>query len=135
MTSSHSRELLGSQDQKQGVWAHSTREQEFFGDLLAMLATHVGGESTLNLLRIGHFISLRSEYQYCETSNAEISSQLNIPRSTVSRIVSDLIEAKMVLEQTDPDDGRRRLLKIADQHPDKGTIERSLYALVRDYFR
>jgi DNA-binding MarR family transcriptional regulator len=135
MTHLHASETLAGQDDKERAWAHSAREQEFFRDMLGLLAAHVKGETTLNLLRVGHFISLCSEYHDCETSNVEISRQLNIPRSTVSRIVSDLVEAKMVIEQEDPDDGRRRLLRIAEQHPEKGNIERSLYELIGDYWR
>jgi len=110
------------------------REHEIFGEMLRLLADGFAGETTINQLRVGHFISLRSEYHFCETSNAEISKELNIPRSTVSRIVTDLIEAKVVIERPDPDDGRCRLLRISEDHPDKGKFEMKRSMLIESLF-
>ena len=54
----------------------ATRQQEFVGEILRLLADNFKAETTLNQLRIGHFISLRSEYHYWATSNSEISREL-----------------------------------------------------------
>jgi hypothetical protein len=69
-----------------------------------------------------------------QTSNSEISEALGIPRSTVSRIVGEFIESKVVVEQPDPDDGRCRLLKIAGDNPTVGKFEYEVFSLLQKYF-
>ena len=96
----------------------------FIGLSLGVLAKHFGGETTLNHLRIGSYIGLKSMYQGTTTSNKDISETLGISRPTVSRIVHEFIERKWVRERPHPEDGRRRMLEIVPGHLASDRFER-----------
>lgn len=109
----------------------------FKTELLNILAEQFGGETTLNHLRVGSFIGLRSQHGNTPTSNSEIAAALKLSRATVTRIVNHFIEAGWVTELPHPDDGRKRLLSITRGHPDGDRAERAfrkqLNALVDRY--
>ncbi|MCK6372088.1 MAG: MarR family transcriptional regulator [Gammaproteobacteria bacterium] len=100
------------------------------GDILEAMSRIFGGDATLNQLRIGNYVGIRSELQGCETSNSEIAEALDIPRSTVSRIITNFIEAGMLVEETNQADGRRRILRIAASHPHKNEFEENLRSIL-----
>jgi DNA-binding MarR family transcriptional regulator len=89
----------------------------FIGDTLQMLSVHFKGETTINHLRIGHYIGFMSLYKGEATSNKDIADALGIPRSTVSRIVGDCIQKGWVIEKPHPEDARKRQLEIIPGHP------------------
>jgi len=91
--------------------------KSLLGDILESLSEHFSGDITVNQLRIGHYIGLKSLYLKEPTNNKDISDQLGIPRSTVSRIVGDYLEKGWVVKQKDTDDGRKYILAIPTQHP------------------
>jgi DNA-binding MarR family transcriptional regulator len=112
---------------------NATREVfHFKTKLLDLLAEHFGGHTTLNHLRVGSYIGLRSQYAKVPTSNAEIARDLRLSRATVSRIVSDFIAAGWVSETPHPDDGRRRLLVICKSHPKADLFEREFRRHLND---
>jgi DNA-binding MarR family transcriptional regulator len=100
------------------------------GSILTSLSVHFGGDVTVNQMRIGHYIGQQSLYNGTATSNKDISAQLGIPRSTVSRIVADFVQKKWVIEVPHPDDGRRKLLQISPDHPDADTFEMAFRDLI-----
>ncbi|MGI9341774.1 MAG: MarR family winged helix-turn-helix transcriptional regulator [Gammaproteobacteria bacterium] len=102
------------------------------GEIMRLLAQHFQGDTTLNHLRIGNFIGLRALYEGRPTNNRDIADSLGISRPTVSRIVSDFIGAGWVVERADPDDGRRRMLTIAPNHPDADRFEKAFRKLLND---
>jgi predicted transcriptional regulator len=95
-------------------------------DLVDLLARHFGGQRTLNHLRVGNFIGLCCQCDGRPTSNHEIAQALSLSRATVSRIVSDFVQAGWVTEFPHPEDGRRRLLMIPPDHPRVDEFERAL---------
>lgn len=96
----------------------------FIGQFMGILAKHFGGETTLNHLRIGSYIGLKSMYEGDATSNKDIAETLGISRPTVSRIVHEFIEQKWVCERPHPEDGRRRIIEIMPGHPASDRFER-----------
>jgi DNA-binding MarR family transcriptional regulator len=102
------------------------------GDILQLLGQHFGGDTTINQLRIGHYIGLMSLYKGMPTSNKDIADALSIPRSTVSRIVADCIEKGWVIEQPHPEDGRKRLFLIAPEHPESDNFEKDFRRILND---
>ncbi|MEZ5566225.1 MAG: MarR family transcriptional regulator [Gammaproteobacteria bacterium] len=104
--------------------------QAFVGLFLALLAKHFGGETTVNHLRIGSFIGLRTLYEDTSTSNKEIAQALGISHSTVSRIVHEFIEQKWIRQRPHPEDGRRRLIEIVPGHPLTDQFERDFRRLL-----
>jgi len=104
----------------------------FIGEVLRLFSLHFEGQTTINDLRIGNYIGLRSHYGTEATSNKEISDALGIPRSTVSRIVTDFIAQKWVVEKPHPDDGRRKQLFIVPGHPLADSFERDFRGLIND---
>ncbi len=111
----------------------STRNVKIFiGDVLQLLAAHFHGETTINQLRIGHYIGLMSLYNRTATSNKDISKELGIPRSTVSRIVADYVKKGWVHEQPDPEDGRRKQIIIPLGHPLADNYEKEFRKRLND---
>ena len=109
--------------------------QELMNQVLGLLSNHFSGESTLNSLRIGNYIGLKSIYRLEPTNNKDISRSLNIAPSTVTRIVTNLIDRGYVVESTHPDDGRIKLIAIVDGHPLQTGFEAGLRDLIRDFLR
>jgi DNA-binding MarR family transcriptional regulator len=107
----------------------------FVGDILHLLSQHFGGDTTLNHLEIGTYIGLMSQYEDQPTSNKDISKALGIPRSTVSRIVADLIAKKWVVQVPHPEDGRRKLFLIPHDHPLADHFEKKFRTLTNKLFQ
>ena len=105
---------------------------EFMGEVLRLLSLHFKGQTTLNHLRIGSYIGFLTFYKSNLTSNKDIADALDIPRSTVSRIVKDFIDEKWVMESPHPEDGRKKLLSIVPGHADEDRFERSFRAILND---
>ena len=93
------------------------------GLILRLLAERFGGETTVNQMRIGHYVGLKSLYEKEPTNNTDISRSLKIPRSTVSRIITDCIAKGWVREQSDPEDGRKKMLVVPTDHPEADGFE------------
>ena len=104
----------------------------FVGDVLHLLSLHFNGETTLNHLQIGNYIGLISLYEGKPTSNKSIADALGIPRSSVSRIVADFIKKGWVIEQSHPEDGRKKQLLIAPGHPLADNFEKQFRHLLND---
>jgi DNA-binding MarR family transcriptional regulator len=102
------------------------------GDVLSLLSEHFKGQTTLNDLRIGNYIGLASHYEGRATNNKDISDALGISRPTVSRIVTDFIEQRWVIETPDPDDGRRKQIKISAEHPLADNFEKDFRVLINN---
>jgi DNA-binding MarR family transcriptional regulator len=105
------------------------------GEILQLLAQHFQGQTTLNHLRVGSYIGYLTFYRSKGTSNKEISEELNIPPSTVSRIVNDFIDEKWVVERPHPEDGRKKLLYITPDHKQADGFERGFRALINELLR
>ena len=116
-----------------GLELKSTQQvKSFIGDILQLLSLHFDGATTINNLRIGHYIGLMSQYKGKPTSNMDIADALDIPRSTVSRIVTDCIDKKWVMEQSHAEDGRKRELVIVPGHPDGDNFEKDFRRLLNE---
>jgi hypothetical protein len=102
-------------------------------DVLGLLAQHFNGESTINSLRIGNYIGLKSIYQFSPTTNKDMSQVLGISPPTVTRIVSGLIESGYVVESVHPDDGRVRLIAITTDHPLENAFEGEMRAVLHEF--
>jgi DNA-binding MarR family transcriptional regulator len=105
---------------------------EFMGEILRLLSTHFKGETTLNDLRIGSYIGLMSQHKSKLTSNKDIAETLDIPPSTVSRIVKDFIKQGWVVEYPHPEDGRKKLLSIVHNHEREDGFERSFRSILNE---
>lgn len=122
--------MNGGQDLDHTLTPH--RVQDFMSRVLALMARHFRGDSTLNHLRIGNYIGLRDLFDGTATTNKEISEALGIPTSTVSRIVTELMKRGYVAETLHPDDHRIRLLRIVPGHPLAQGFETELHMLLRE---
>ena len=107
--------------------------QELMYQVLGLLASNFSGETTINSLRIGNYIGLKSIYRLEPTNNKDISRSLKIAPSTVTRIVTHLIDRGYVIESSHPDDGRIKLIAIVDAHPLQTGFESELRKVVRDF--
>jgi DNA-binding MarR family transcriptional regulator len=104
--------------------------KSYIGEILQLLSLHFEGATTINQLRIGHYIGLMSQYKGKPTSNKNIADTLGIPRSTVSRIVADCIEKGWVIETPHTEDGRKKELLIVPGHPDGDNFEKGFRHLL-----
>ena len=104
--------------------------QELMVAIFGLLSGHFGGDATINQLRIGSYIGLKGLFEKEPTYNKEISQALNIPPSTVTRVVSELIAQGYVAEQVHLEDGRINLLTIDDDHPRAQGFESEILVLV-----
>jgi DNA-binding MarR family transcriptional regulator len=118
-----------TKNEKQSSLAH----KELIGEILSDLAKRFGGEATLNQLRIGHYVGLASLYRSVPTNNTDISQTLRIPRSTVSRIVTECIKNGWMVEQAHPDDGRKKMLSVRPDHPQADAFETAFRKLLADF--
>ena len=109
--------------------------KSMIGEILRLLSLHFKGDSTVNQLRIGHYIGLASLYENKLTSNTDIAETLGIPKTTVSRIVADCMDKGWLVEVPDPDDGRRKLLGIDPDHPLADNFEHDFRALLDEALR
>jgi len=113
----------------------STREYHaFVSGFLELLAEHFGGDTTVNHLRVGNFIGLRSQYQRAPTSHKEITEALRISRPTVSRIVKEFVEKQWVVREPDDNDSRKHLLAITPDHAMEDSFERDFRKLLNLLF-
>jgi DNA-binding MarR family transcriptional regulator len=105
------------------------------GNFLHLLSENFKGDTTLNHLEIGNYIGLMCQYEDQPTSNKDIADALGIPRSTVSRIVADLIARGWVVQVPHPEDGRKKLFVIPHDHPLADAFERKFRKLTNNLFR
>ena len=109
----------------------STREYHaFISSFLELLSDHFGGDTTVNHLRIGSYIGLRSQHQKTPTSHKEITEALHISRPTVSRIVKEFVDIGWVARRPDDNDGRKQLLEITPDHEVEDCFERDFRILM-----
>ena len=109
--------------------------QELMNQVLGLLAKNFSGETTINSLRIGNYIGLKSIYRLEPTNNKDISRALKISPSTVTRIVTNLIDRGYAVESSHPDDGRIKLIAIVDAHPLQTAFESELRGVVHDFLQ
>ncbi len=75
------------------------------------LAEVRAGETTVNELRVVNQLIICHLYgRYCTVTS--LHKRTNIPMPTVSRIVAQLQSKGWVCDVQDPDDGRRRIIKL-----------------------
>jgi len=108
---------------------------EFIIECLALIAQHVPGETTLNQLRILHYIDMRTAQPKGHTSHTEICTTLDMPAATVTRAVASFIEAGIVTEREDEWDARRRLVMVSEHWAQGNTLDQTIIELARRYFR
>jgi DNA-binding MarR family transcriptional regulator len=108
---------------------------EFMGEVMRLLSAHFEGQTTLNDLRIGNYIGLLSQHQSKATSNKNIAEALDIPPSTVSRIVKGFVEANWVTEYPHPEDGRKKLLHITPDHARADGFEKSFRIILNELLK
>ena len=78
-----------------------------------------GGATTLNelvMLNYGFVCNARGEPIY--VTNA--ASELDMPKSTVSRILTGMRAKRFIVEESHPTDRRRRIFRLADAFLNKG---------------
>ena len=85
----------------------------FIAAYLQMVAKKYHGETTLNELRVmNKMVAL--EFSGASSTVTQLSSELGIPKSTVSRSVTHLRNKGWLNETLDPDDRRRRVLLLSE---------------------
>ena len=102
------------------------------GDILELLATHFGGMTTINDLRVGSYIGLRSLHEGEPVTNKEIAEKLGISPSTVTKIVADFVEQKWVKEKPHPYDGRKKQLYVSPSNELADHFEKEFRRLIND---
>ena len=109
-------------------------QHEFGFEYFRLLADVLPGETTLNQIRVAQYIGLRSAMG-SPPCNKEIAAALHLPTTTVSRALVMFLEAKILRDIEDPDDGRRRFLIMNKDFPGSGTLDRQVRALIARYFQ
>ena len=92
---------------------------EFASILFNRMAEKYGGGTTLNeltMLNYGFVCHARGN-DICVTQAAE---DLDMPKSTVSRILTGMRAKGFVTEEVDPSDRRRRIFRLEDAYLDRG---------------
>lgn len=107
---------------------------EFVTEYLALIAQHVPGDTTLNQIRILHYIDMRTARQKGHTSHSEICAALDMPAATVTRAVASFIEAGIVREEVDDWDGRRRMVMVSQPHATGNTLDQQIIELAKRFF-
>jgi len=104
--------------------------QEGIYEFLKILGAHFPGDLTLNQIRVLQYVHLNWRYRKTSTTHAEICAELELPSATVSRSVAKFLELRLLDEQIDPADGRRRLIEgtgVIPRHP--GDLDHELAEL------
>ena len=103
--------------------------------LLSATAESLPGDTTLNQLRIMHVVHYMTAGGE-PTSVSEIADALDMPRSGVSRVITELVSYGWVKEEPHPEDGRRRLLVAnSEKNENAFRIEQNLYESILDVAR
>ena len=76
------------------------------------------GDTTLNQARVMQYVGMRWQ-EGAPTGVSETARALGIPVTTVSRTVADMLERKVVREESHPDDARRKTLIVTDEFADQ----------------
>ncbi len=87
--------------------------------LLNKMSDKYGGDTTLNelvIMNYGFVCHVRGE-DICVTKAA---TDLDIPKSTVSRILTGMRAKGFICEYAHPTDRRRRIFKLADSYLNRG---------------
>ena len=106
---------------------------DFVQTYLGLIAQYIPGETTLNQLRILQYIALRSAGEEGHPNNTEICKALGMSATTVTRAISSFIEAGVISEEEDPQDGRKRFITINDGY--RGDLDHKVIALAKQYFK
>ena len=78
---------------------------EFIKEYFGLIAKHIPGETTLNQMRILHFIDMRTADGHGSVLHKEICESLQMSAATVTRAIAGFIRDGIVVEELDP--GRR----------------------------
>ena len=108
---------------------------DFVKDYLSLLGETIPGSTTLNQIRILHFIALKSDRGDGYTRHTEICQALDISPATVSRAVASYIDAGVLAETPDPADARKRCVSVNAEYFSPRSLERKVIALARQHFR
>jgi DNA-binding MarR family transcriptional regulator len=107
---------------------------KFLKEFLELLADYIPGETTLNQIRIVQYIAFHSQANEGYVGNTEISKALKIPAATVTRAIATFIEAKIITEEIDPKDGRKRLIRMSKDYPRLGILDQEIMEIARRHF-
>jgi DNA-binding MarR family transcriptional regulator len=107
---------------------------DFVQEYLGLVSQYFPGDTTLNQIRILQHIGLRSANDGGHACNTEICEALEMSAATVTRAVTSFIEAGIISEEADPQDGRRRYVMMNQSYPLQGTLNQKVIALARQYF-
>ncbi len=105
---------------------------EFVQEYLGLIAQYIPGETTLNQMRILQHIALCSATGKAPPCNTEICKALEMPAPTVTRAISSFIDAGIISEEEDPQDGRKRFITINNSY--QGNLDYKVMALAKQYF-
>jgi DNA-binding MarR family transcriptional regulator len=89
---------------------------DFVTEYLGLIAQYIPGDTTLNQIRILHYIDMRTVQGAGYTSHTEICVALRMSAATVTRAIASFIEAGIIREDADELDGRRRLVRVSKDH-------------------
>ena len=108
---------------------------EFVKEYLSLLADTVPGSTTLNQIRILHYVAFKSGENAGYTSHTEICHVLDISPATVSRAVATYIDAGVLVETPDPVDARKRCVSVNAAYFSPRSLERKITDLAQQHFR
>jgi len=108
---------------------------DFFREHLELISQYIPGEMTLNQIRVLQYIALRSASDEGGAGNSEICEALGMSGATVTRAICSGIKARIVSEEEDPRDGRRRIVTMSNSYPRQRTLDQKVIALARKYFQ
>jgi DNA-binding MarR family transcriptional regulator len=95
---------------------------EFASLLFNKMSDKYGGATTLNeltMLNYGFVCSAKGT----DITVTQTSNDLNIPKSTVSRILTGMRAKGFVTEESHPTDRRRRIFSLTDKYLDRGDTD------------
>ena len=90
--------------------------------LFNRMSDKYGGTTTLNELKMLNYGFVRFA-QGKDISVTRAAEDLQMPKSTVSRILTDMRAKGFVTEEIHPSDGRRRVFRLAERHLEVGDTD------------
>lgn len=97
-----------------------------WGFLFNIVAEHSEGTITLNHMRVIQHITVQTSYHDHAISHKDICDSLNLSPATVTRIITYYREQRIVREWADPDDGRKKYVKVTGRGPVAQALDKAV---------
>ena len=113
----------------------SKLQHTFVMEYFKLLAGYLPGDATLNQIRVLQYIGLHSLDDGSGTTHTDICQSLEMKPATVTRAVTRFLGAGLISETLSLEDERQRFIAMDLGFSRKGTLDKKVEALAKNYFR